>query len=87
MSFWTEVQKGGRVTIPASMRKECGLTEGDVVNISLVDGEIHICSWKKNLERAKAIARKHIPDNISLVDELIAERRAEASRENASTED
>jgi hypothetical protein len=51
--------------------------KGGRVNISLVNGEIHICSWQKNLERVQAIARQYIPENVSLVDELIAERRAE----------
>lgn len=69
------------MTIPASLCKEYGLTEGDRLSITFVDEEIRLCSWKKNLERAQAIARKYIPEGVSLVDELIAERRVEAARE------
>ena len=34
-------------------------------------------------EEARAIVRKYIPAGVSLSDELIAERRAEAAREAA----
>ncbi len=33
------------------------------------------------IRRAQAIIRRYIPDDVSLVDELIAERRAAAERE------
>ena len=86
MSLWTEVQKGGRVTIPANLRKEYGLSEGDMVNLTLVDGEIRICSWKKNLERIQEMVKGRIPPGVSIVDELIAERRKEAAKENEEYE-
>lgn len=86
MSLWTEVQKGGRVTIPANLRKEYGLSEGDMVNLTLVDGEIRICSWKKNLERIQEMVKGRTPPGVSIVDELIAERRKEAAKENEEYE-
>jgi hypothetical protein len=33
------------------------------------------------VRRAQEIVRKHVPEGVSLADELIAERRAEAARE------
>lgn len=36
---------------------------------------------EKSLAQAQEIVRKYVPDNVSLVDELIADRRAEAARE------
>lgn len=81
MTCWAEVQKGGRVTIPASLRKECGLSEGDVVSISLIDDEIRINSWRKNMDRVREMVNRRIPQNVSLVDEFIKERRTEAARE------
>jgi hypothetical protein len=33
------------------------------------------------LRRARALVRKYVPPEVSLVDELIAERRAEAEKE------
>lgn len=79
-----EVQVGaqGRVVIPASLRKSLDLKPGDRL-IARQEGERLV------LERQEAIMRrlqdrfKSIPADVSLVDELIAERRAEAAREAA----
>ena len=38
-------------------------------------------SYARQVELARAILRKYVPEGVSLVDELIAERRAEAARE------
>jgi predicted nucleic acid-binding protein len=37
---------------------------------------------KKRLDRARRMVRKYVPRTVSLVDELIAERRQEARRES-----
>jgi hypothetical protein len=39
-------------------------------------------SLPASVRRAQAIVRRFIPPGVSLVDELIAERRAEAKRED-----
>ncbi len=77
-----EVQIGaqGRVVIPAALRKALNLKPGDRLVARQV-GESLV------LERREAIGKRlrgrfrHIPDDVSLVDELLAERRAEAARE------
>jgi AbrB family looped-hinge helix DNA binding protein len=35
----TIIGKDGRITIPLSIRKELDLREGDVINLTVVDGE------------------------------------------------
>jgi AbrB family looped-hinge helix DNA binding protein len=70
--------EGGKVIIPAPMRRSLGLATGDVVTIELDDGEIRIRTLGKALARARAIVRRHVPEGHSLVDELTTERRAEA---------
>ena len=42
-------------------------------------------SRREQLRRASALVRKYVPENVSLVDELIAERRAEAARDSRRT--
>ena len=37
---------------------------------------------KKGIRRAQERVRRYVPEGVSLVDELIAERRAEARRED-----
>jgi vacuolar-type H+-ATPase subunit H len=36
------------------------------------------------VERARAIVRKYVPEGVSLVDELIADRRREAEEEDGN---
>ena len=73
--------EGGKLIIPASMRKALGIAPGDVLTLELDRDEIRVRSLSSALERARAILRRHVPEGESLADELIAERRAEAARE------
>ena len=77
----SKVVSGGRVQLPASMRSAAGLADGDTVVLELIDGEIHLRSQKAMLARVRARLTPFVPDGTSVVDELIADRRAEAARE------
>lgn len=76
-----KIAEGGRIVIPADYRKALGLRTGDQVMIRLEDGEIRIRSIDEGIRRARQLVRRVVPAERSLVDELIAERRAEAGRE------
>lgn len=79
-----EVQIGaqGRLVIPAALRKALDLKPGDRL-VARQEGDALV------LERREAIGKRlqdrfrHIPKEVSLVDELIAERCAEAAKEAA----
>jgi antitoxin component of MazEF toxin-antitoxin module len=73
--------EGGKLIIPAAMRKSLGLATGDIVTLELHDGDLRIKTQRKALAEARAILREHVPAGVSLVDELIAERHAEERRE------
>ena len=73
--------EGGKLIIPASMRRELGIGSGDTVLVEVSDGELRVRSIPKALERARAILRRHIPEGTNLSDELIADRRREAEDE------
>jgi AbrB family looped-hinge helix DNA binding protein len=75
------IVSGGRLQIPADVRRELGLADGDDVRLVVDDGELRVRSMKTALERVRAIVKRHVPDNVSLVDELMANRRAEAARD------
>lgn len=79
---WGDVAPDGRLLIPARFRKSLGFDEDGHVLMRIEDGELHVLSRKQALEHARAIVRKYVPPGVSLVDELIAERRAEAARED-----
>ena len=75
------IGEGGRLVIPAAVRKAMGIEPGDEVSLTLEDAELRIISTRKAIERAQALVRKYVLEGVSLVDELIRERREEASRE------
>ena len=81
MMHSTRMSKEGRVLIPADLRKSLGLKPDDALNVYAVNGEIRIISRMQAIRRAQALAAKYIRPGVSVVDELIRERREEAARE------
>jgi AbrB family looped-hinge helix DNA binding protein len=80
------LDRAGRLVLPAPVRAELELREGDeVVFVRSVEAadEVTLVPRKAALRRAQAIVRQYIPAGESLADELIAERREEAAREEA----
>jgi len=78
---WTKVGEGGRVVIPAEIRRLIGVKEGDRVLLLVEDGELHVITVSQGIKRAQELASPYIRPGVSIVDELIAERRAEVTRE------
>lgn len=76
-----KIGPGGRVVIPADVRQALGVVEGDTLLATLVDGELRLQSPKLALCRAQAMVRAAIPAGVSLVDDLLAERRREVERD------
>lgn len=77
----TKITQGGRLVIPAEMRKRHGMPVGGVVH--LVDGEdgVFISTPEQALRRLQKRFAGLVPAGVSLADELIAERREEAANE------
>ena len=74
-----KMSEGGRVVIPIEIRQALGLKEGDAILWELLDGEARITTRLQRIRQAQALVRKHVTPDISLADELIADRRLEAS--------
>ncbi len=75
------VSPEGRIVIPASVRKALGIEPGTRVTFSLEDGYcVRITTQRRALAKLQGIF-EGAADGRSLVDELIAERRAEAALE------
>lgn len=79
-----EVQVGaqGRLVIPAALRKALRLEPGDRL-IARQEGETLVLERREAIQKRLQDRFRHIPKKVSLVDELIAERRAEAAKEAA----
>ncbi len=73
---------GGRIIVPAAFRKAMGVETGDTLTLVMDDdGDLRLRSARAALKRLQAYARSLPNSDMSVVDELIAERRAEAERE------
>lgn len=77
-SIIAQVSAGGRIVIPAEIRRKMDIHSGDQVILSYQDGELHITTRKQRMQQAKAIV-KAFADNGSLAEQLLEERRAEAN--------
>jgi AbrB family looped-hinge helix DNA binding protein len=77
----TTIDKHGRVVIPAEHRRALGLQGGDTVVLILKGNELQLVSQQAALKRAQDIVMKHTGGKGSLVEELLAERRAEVAGE------
>ncbi len=77
----TKMGNNGRVVIPVACRKALGIEDGDDVILQLKDGELRLMSRAAAIERAQGLVRRYVSAEHSLVDDLTAERRAEAARE------
>ena len=75
------VQGSGRIEIPAAVASAIGGRPGEVLVARIDDGILTLQTVDNALRRARALVRRYVPEGVSLVDELIAERRAEAARE------
>jgi bifunctional DNA-binding transcriptional regulator/antitoxin component of YhaV-PrlF toxin-antitoxin module len=77
-----KVGPGGRVLIPVGMRLALGVAEGDMLLATLENGELHLMSAATAVKRAQAMVRAHVPQGAgSMVDALLAERRADNARD------
>lgn len=72
-----KVGEGGRVIIPASLRKAMGVSTGDELIVRLVDGELRMLTPRQGVRLAQSLVRQFVPKGSRLVDELVEERRKE----------
>ncbi len=75
------MDSAGRVVVAAGFRKALGIGPGQELLMSLDDGFVRLQTVDAALERVRAIARSRRGGDASVVDEFIAERRAEAAAE------
>ena len=81
--LWTTIGPGGRVVIPAAHRRALGLREGDDVQLRLETDQVCVIGRSAVIRRVQERVAQYVQPGRSLVDELIAERRREAAREDA----
>jgi AbrB family looped-hinge helix DNA binding protein len=73
--------KGGRITLPARMRKMLQIDTGDAVILRLEGDTVLVIPLRQAVRLAQEKVRQYIPEGTSLVEELIQARREESADE------
>ena len=78
-----KMSEGGRVIVPVEIRKALNVHDGDVVYWELDEGEARLTTKLSRLRRSQELVQRTCPNpsGHSTVDDLLADRRAEASLE------
>lgn len=75
-TFELRVGDRGRVVLPAALREELGLRQGDVLSVTLEDGQLVASTPRTALERVRARVR-----GTWVVEELLEDRRRQVEAE------
>lgn len=78
-----KIVSGGRLQLPADMRKQLGFEEGESVIMEIKDNELRVRSQRESIRRIQEWFKPYRPKEGEplLSDELIADRRREAENE------
>ncbi len=79
---WLEIASDGSLKLPRAFLAAAGLEPRGSVMVSVGPEGLDLLSQHAALQRARKILRNYVPESVSLVDELLAERRREAQLEN-----
>jgi len=79
----SRMNESGRLVLPKEIRELLGAKPGDVLIFSSDGSTVTVETFIQRAKRAQARICKLIPRDVSLVDELIAERREEFRKEMA----
>ena len=77
----TTIDAAGRIIIPAAQRKALQLKAGDKINLWVEGGSLKLTPLRQGIRELQDYLAAIIPKGVSLADELIADRRAEANSE------
>ncbi len=77
MEFKTQMNKNGRIIVPAKIRKALGLQPGDNFVIRLENGSIRLIPLGQAVQLAQQKVKQYVPEGTSLVEALLQARREE----------
>lgn len=82
-----EIGPGGEVRLPRHILEAAATGPGKHLLVRFDDDEIKLVTPEATTRKIHAWVRKHVPEGVSLADEVIEERRREAEREQRETKD
>jgi AbrB family looped-hinge helix DNA binding protein len=75
-----KIDKSGRLSVPAAVRRAVGLESGGEALIDVVEGELRVSSLERAIQHAQAQVRRYTKGKVCLTSLLFAQRRREAKR-------
>lgn len=79
--FKVRVAAGGRIEIPAEVRQELGIKEGEDILLSRGRDGYRLTTYQEAIRRAQDLFSRTKKPGEMVVDEFLRERREEAARE------
>ena len=80
MSYHAKLIKGGKIVIPAELRREFGFNEGDSLVFEKDGNQLVLKSYQQVIREVQATVKQLITHPFT-VDDYLAEKYAEAERE------
>jgi AbrB family looped-hinge helix DNA binding protein len=82
--YTARLDRSGRLVLPAAIRGELELREGDEVVFlaGASPGEVRLLPRRAAVRQSQAVVRRYIPADRQLVEELVRTRRREAAQKN-----
>ena len=80
--FHTTIEANGKIQIPPQVLEQLDFEVGRDVELEVEKKSLRVSlSVAERVKRAQARIRKYVPEGVSLVDELIEDRRCEAEND------
>nr|WP_310522320.1 AbrB/MazE/SpoVT family DNA-binding domain-containing protein [Polymorphobacter sp.] len=86
MTYQAKIIAGGKISLPAELRRALGLQDGDTISLEIDGDSFTGMSYAARVRRVQAMFAPYRTPGVLASDELIAERRAEAAREDSEHE-
>lgn len=80
-TYHLRIGDGRRIVLPSEFCRSLSLDVGDTVIVRVEKDHATLGSVDQTISRFQSLVANHVPPDVSLVDELIAEREDAASRE------
>ena len=78
------VLPNGRLVLPVHMRRQLGIERGGQIVAEIEGDVVRLTTADRSLDEARALFASYVTTPVSIADEVIAERRAEAASEAGS---
>lgn len=73
--YRTQIREGGRIVIPAQIRKTLHLEVGEEIILKLENDELHVMTLKHAVLKAQSLVQKYNKSRKVLTDELFKMRQ------------